>query len=186
MTDSRALVIVFAMLLAGTCVGCSAPEVRTTFLGSVDLVEMTDRMADSFADDPVIGRRSEASETWVVSIDRVVNHTNQIIPGREKWLYTTRMRALLAKSSIARRRNIVWIVPPERWPAAAGELESPHRRLTPTHLLAAEFQSLTLTSAAGRSDTYVCAFQLTDLGDGHLVWEDLWEVKYAVRGLTWN
>ena len=186
MTDARALAIVFAMLLAGTCVGCSAPEVRTTFLGSVDLVDMTDRMAASFAGDPVIGRRTEASETWVVSIDRVVNHTNQIIPGREKWLYTTRMRAKLAESNIARRRNIVWVVPPERWPAAAGELESKHRRLRPTHLLAAEFQTLTRTSAAGRSDTYVCAFQLTDIEDGRLVWEDLWEVKYAVQGLTWN
>ena len=174
------------MLVAITCVGCSAPEVRTTFLGSVDLVDMTDRMADSFAGDPVIGRRNEASETWVVSIDRVVNHTNQIIPVREKWLYTTRLRAKLVESDIARQRNIVWVVPPERWPAAAGVLESNHRRLRPTHLLAAEFQTLTRTSAAGRSDTYVCAFQLTDLGDGRLVWEDLWEVKYAVRGLTWH
>jgi PBP1b-binding outer membrane lipoprotein LpoB len=175
-----------AILLAGVCVGCAAPEVRTTFLGSIDLVEMTDRMADSFAADPVIGRRSESSETWVVSIDRVVNHTNQIIPGREKWLYTTRLRARLAESNLTRRCNIIWVVPPERWPAAAGEFESEHPRMLPTHLLAAEFQTLTQTSAAGRSDTYVCAFQLTDLGNGRLVWEDLWEVKYAVRGLTWN
>ena len=186
MRDARAPAIVFAMLVAVTCVGCSAPEVRTTFLGSVNLVDMTDHMADSFAANPVIGRRSEASETWVVSIDRVVNHTNQIIPVREKWLYVTRMRARLAGSDIARRRNIIWVVPPERWPAAAAELESEHRRLPPTHLLAAEFQTLTRTSAAGRSDTYVCAFQLTDLENGRLVWEDLWEVKYAVRGLTWN
>ena len=174
------------MLVAVTCVACSAPEVRTTFLGSVDLVDMTDRMADSFADDPVIGRRSEASETWVVSIDRVVNHTDQVLPGRENGRYATRLRAKWAEDDIARQRSIVWVGPPERWPAAAGELESKHRRLPPTHLLAAEFQTLTLTSAAGRSDTYVCAFQLTDLGDGRLVWEDLWEVKYAVQGLTWN
>ena len=174
------------MLLAGACIGCSAPEVRTTFLDSVDLVDMTDRMAASFAGDAVIGRRTQASATWVVSIDRVVNHTNQIIPNREKWLYVTRMRALLSESQIGRRRNIVWVVPPERWPAAAGELKSTHRRLRPTHLLAAEFQTLTRTSAAGRSDTYVCAFQLTDIGDGRLVWEDLWEVKYAAQGLTWN
>ena len=176
----------FALLLASACVGCSAPAVRTTFLDSVDLVNMTNRMAQSFAGDPVIGRRTEASETWVISIDRVVNHTNQIIPDREKWLYVTRMRAQLAESDIARRRNIVWVVPPERWPAAAGELQSRHRRLPPTHLLAAEFQTLTQTSAAGRSDTYVCACQLTDIGDGRPGWEDLWGVKYAVRGVTWE
>ncbi len=182
----RGPAIVFAILLTGICVGCSAPEVRTTFLGSVDLVDMTDQMAESFAGDTVIGGRSPASEPWVVSIDRVVNHTNQIIPGREKWLYTTRLRALLAESNIARRRNIVWVVPPERWPTAPVELQTPEQRLRPTHLLAAEFQTLTRTSSAGRSDTYVCAFQLTDIENGHLVWEDLWEIKYAVRGLTWD
>lgn len=166
--------------------GCSAPAARTTFLGSVDLVDMTDRMAESFTGDPVIGRRTEASETWVVSLDRVVNHTNQIIPSREKWLYTTRLRARLAATRFARQRNIIWVVPPEQWPAAAEENRSAERRTPPTHLLAAEFQTLTRTSAAGRSDTYVCAFQLTDIQDGRLVWEDLWEVKYAMSGLTWD
>lgn len=174
------------MLAMGTSVGCSAPAVRTTFLGNVDLVDMTDRMAESFAGDPVIGRRTGAGETWVVSIDRVVNHTNQIITTREKWLYTTRLRARLAESGLSRDRNIVWVVPPERWPIAAEEHEDPGPRLRPTHLLAAEFQTLTRTSAAGRSDTYVCAFQLTDIESGRLVWEDLWEVKYARRGLTWD
>ena len=78
------------------------------------------------------------------------------------------------------------MVPPEQWPAAAEEHENPAPRTPPTHLLAAEFQTLTRTSARGRSDTYVCAFQLTDIEDGRLVWEDLWEVKYAASGLTWD
>ncbi len=182
------MAIALAMILLSTSAGCSPPTVRTTFLGSVDLVDMTDRMAESFANDPVIGRRTGASERWVVSIDQVVNGTYQLMPSREKWLYAARLRALLGESDLARRRNIVWVVSPERWPAAAEELGSVdrHGRLPPTHLLSAEFQALTSTSAAGRSDMYVCAFQLTELEYGRIVWEDLWEVKYAVRGVTWD
>lgn len=182
------MAIACAMILLSTSTGCSPPTVRTTFLGSVDLVDMTDQMAESFANDPVIGQRTAASERWVISIDQVVNGTYQIMPSREKWLYTSRLRALLGESDLARRRNIVWVVSPERWPAAAGELGTVdgQRRLPTTHLLSAEFQALTSTSAAGRSDMYVCAFQLTELEYGRLVWEDLWEVKYAVRGVTWD
>ena len=182
------MTVASALILLSSSAGCSPPTVRTTFLGSVDLVDMTDRMAVSFANDPVIGRRSDASERWVISIDRVANGTYQVMPSREKWLYVARMRALLDESDLARRWNIVWVVPPERWPAAAGELDTEDvpGRLPPTHLLSAEFQTLTSTSAAGRSDMYVCAFQLTELEYGRLVWEDFWEVKYAVRGVTWD
>ncbi len=182
------MTVTSAMILVCASGGCSPPAVRTTFLGNVDLVDMTDRMAESFANDPVIGRRSDASERWVISIDRVANGTYQVMPPREKWLYVARMRALLDESDLSRRRNIVWVVPPERWPAAAGELDAQDvpGRLSPTHLLSAEFQTLTSTSAAGRSDMYVCAFQLTELEHGRLVWEDLWEIKYAARGVTWD
>jgi hypothetical protein len=171
--------------------GCaSPPQARTTFLNSVDLVNMTDRMAESFVHDATIGTRQQHEQPWVISINRVVNHTNQIIPERERWLYLGRMRALLAQTDIAQQRNIIWIVPPERWPMIAEELGTSHEpyglRMNPTHQLTAEFHALTLTSAGGRSDTYVCSFQLIDLGTGSLVWEDAWEVKHARSGLTFD
>ena len=177
------------MVAAGAAAwGCSPPAARTTFLSSVDLVDMTDRMAESFAADAVLGRRTPGSAPWVVSIDRAVNHTNQVMPSREKWLYVARLRALLAGSDLAGSRNIVWVVPPERWPAAPDEVGPgpDSARLPPTHLLAAEFPALTSTSPAGRSDMYVCAYQLTEVRTGRLVWEDRWEVKRAMRGLTYD
>ncbi len=110
------------MIAAGAAAwGCSPPAARTTFLRSVDLVDMTDRMAESFAADAVLGRRTPGSAPWVVSIDRAVNHTNQVMPSREKWLYVARLRALLAGSDLAGSRNIVWVVPPERWPTFRGD-----------------------------------------------------------------
>lgn len=171
-------------------VGCGPPKVRTTFLRSVDLVEMTDTMAQSLATADVITSRTPDHEPWVISMYRVVNHTNQIIPEREKWLYLARLRALLAQTRLSDERSLIWIIPPERWSIVADELgvsDEPYGlRMNPTHQLAAEFNALTNTSARGRSDTYVCAYQLIDLGLGTIVWEDAWEVKRAISGVTYD
>jgi len=171
--------------------GCGGPpRVRTTFLRSVDLIDVTDRMAQSFAGDEVIGARNPADGPWIISIHRVVNHTNQIIPDREKWLYIGRLRARLAQSELTAQRSIIWIIPPERWPIVAQELDVPEEpyglRMNPTHLLTAEFHALTNTSGRGRSDAYVCDYQLLNLDTGAIVWEDAWEVKRAVGGLTYD
>ena len=176
-----ALVIVLAT--------CAPPTTRTTFLQSADLVEMTDRMAESFAHDAALGGRRPDGEPWVISVHRVVNHTNQIIPEREKWLYVGRLRARLARSDLSERYNLIWVIPPERWPLVAEDVadEEPYGlRMNPTHLLTAEFYALTNTSGRGRSDTYVCSFQLLEIGGGRLVWEDAWEVKRAREGLTYD
>lgn len=151
---------------------------------------MTDRMAQSFVSDDLIGRRSADDEPWIISIHRVVNHTNQIIRESEKWLYLARLRATLAQSDLAEAHSIIWIIPPERWPIVAEELgvsEEPYGlRMDPTHLLTAEFHALTRTSGHGRSDAYLCSYQLLDLDTGTIVWEDTWEVKRAVSGLTYD
>lgn len=179
---------VVVMLSLGGCV--SPPQARTTFLTSADLVEMTDRMARSFTRDEIISGRSSSDEPWVISIYRVVNHTNQIMPERERWMYIGRLRALLAQTDVSPQRSLIWIVPPERWPMIAQELgtnQEPYGlRMDPTHQLTAEFRSLTNTSAVGRSDAYLCSFQLIDLRSGSIVWENSWEVKRAVRGLTFD
>lgn len=170
--------------------GCSAPRVQTTFLGSVDLVDMTDRMGESLTGSAAMIERSASSDPWVVSCSKVANHTNQIIPDGEKWLYLARLRARLAQSRLAQERSIIWIIPAERWPAIAGELgvsEEPYGlRLPPTHVLTAEFHALTNTSGQGRTDAYLCSYQLVALGDGAIVWEDKWEVKRAAEGRTYD
>ena len=176
------------MLLLAGCGG--PPKVRTTFLQSVDLIAMTDQMAASFTHDPTIGSRTAESEPWVISLYRVQNHTNQIIPDREKWLYLARLRALLQQSDVGKQRNIIWIIPPERWAMVAQELgvsEEPYGlRMNPTHQLTAEFHALTNTSGQGRSDTYVCDYQLLDLMTGKIEWEDSWEVKRSISGKTYD
>lgn len=179
------------LLIAVPVLGCGGPpRARTTFLRSADLVEMTDDMARSFAADPAIGTRGRNDAAWIISVSRVVNRTNQIIPEREKWLYLGRLRALLAQGDGSARHRLIWIVPPERWPIVAealGVSEEPYGlRLDPTHLLASEFLAITSTSGRGRRDAYLCSFQLIDLASGAIVWEDRWEVTRTVEGVTYD
>jgi hypothetical protein len=176
------------LLALGGCGG--PPKIQTTFLRSVDLIDMTDKMAQSFANNDVIGKRTPSDTPWVISINRVANNTNQIIPDREKWLYVGRLRAVLAQSDLAKQRSIVWVIPPERWPIVAEELgvsKEPYGlRMNPTHQLTADFGALTNTSGKGRSDAYVCDYQLFDLNSGTIMWEDKWEVKRAITGKTYD
>ncbi len=195
-TRPRTIPTLLALLWTGAVLaGCGGgpPTARTTFLNSVDLVHMTDRMAESFAQDETIRASTDTDDPWVISIYRVVNHTNQIMPERERWLYIGRLRSLLSQTDLMRDRRIVWVVPPERWPLIVEELGPEYgptdpsmMRRSPTHLLTAEFNALTQTHARGRSDAYLCAFQLVDLESGRIVWEDAWEVKRAVSGLMFD
>lgn len=185
-----AATLLVALVATGGGCATTPPVVRTTFLRSVDLIDMTDRMAERMTSDPVIGARTPASDPWTISIERIANRTNQIIPDGEKWLYIARLRGRLAATDFAAERAIGWIMPPERWAQVAAELESPDEppllRERPTHRLTGDFRALTETSGSGRRDTYVCSYQLIDLATGVLTWEGQWEVSRAVRGLTYD
>lgn len=183
------LLILWTLLLQCAC-ATTPPRIQTTFLQSVDLVDMTDRMAESFVRDPIISARTTSEERWVISISRVVNHTNQLIPDNQKWLYVGRLRASLAQTDVSKQRSLIWVIPPERWPIVARELgvsEEPYGlRMNPTHQLTAEFHTLTNTSAMVRSDAYLCSYQLVDLRSGTITWEDSWEVKRVETGLSYD
>lgn len=173
-------------------VGCArgGPAPATSFLRSVDLVDMTDRMGESLSASPAVAARAATDAPWIVSLSRLSNFTNQIIAEGEKWLYLVRLRSQLAQTDLSQERAIAWIIPADKWRLVHQEPGLPPEpygvRADPTHVLTAEFHALTHTGAAGRSDAYLCAYHLLDLSDGRLVWEDAWEVKRTIHGRTWD
>jgi len=163
--------------------GCAAPRVNTTMLTIKDIVSMTDQMAQSLAASPVIASRAASSPRWVFTMDKVSNRTEHLLDDQEKWGTMARFRAELSRSFVARERNIAFVLPAEQWKryAAGGDYSEDQARLRPTHALRAEFRSDTRSALLSRSDHYLCAFQLLDLNDGAIVWENAYEVKYAVK-----
>lgn len=161
---------------------CAAPKINTTTLTAADTVRMTDQMAQDLAASPSIAQRNSASEPWVFTLDQVTNRTEQLMDESERWGTMIRFRSRLSESFLAKDRGIRFVVPAVEWKRYADSefRASPDKRLKPTHALRAEFRSDTSTSARHRSDYYLCAFQLVDLRDNQLVWENAYEVKYAI------
>lgn len=155
----------------GLLVGCSAPRLDNTRLGSADLVAMTDAMAQSMLADGALAGRSSESPPMIIVADRVANRTNDILPEREKQAFTARLRVLLNQSPELERRNMQFV--------RSRDLAGPNR-LTPTHALTATFYADTRAGRRQRSDAYVCAFQLTDLRTDRILWEDRYETKKSV------
>lgn len=162
--------------------GCAAPRINTTMLTSADVVRMTNEMGQSLAASPAIAARTAASPRWVFTMDKVANRTEHVMSDAEKWGAIARFRAKLAESLVAKEKNIAFVMPAAEWQQfAADGFVQEQARLTPTHTLRAEFRSDTMQSITARSDSYLCAFQLLDLRTGELIWENAYEVKYAVR-----
>jgi len=155
-------------------------------LRSEDIVKMTDQMAADLAAAPAVARRGPDSPRWVVTLDQVHNRTEHPMEENERWATMARFRALLSQSRLRAERHIVFVLPANEWvryaPGGDGPTAAPadQRRLDPTHALRATFLSDTTSSLAGRSDHYLCAFQLVDLRDNALIWEGAYEVRYII------
>lgn len=170
--DRWTAVIAWGLVVAaGVLGGCGGPRVQTTRLTAVDLVAMTDKMAASLARADAVVDRTADDPQWRIAADRLVNRTHDIIPDREKELFLARLRALLSRSTLPEARNIVFL--------REAELSGPDRA-TPTHALTATFDAMTHDRRLRRSDAYLCAFQLIDLRDETVIWEDRYEVKRTV------
>ncbi len=146
---------------------------------------MTDQMAADLAAAPAVADRGPESPRWVVTLDQVDNRTEHLMEENERWATMARFRALLSQSRLRTERHIVFVLPANEWARYARGGDGPtaaddQRPLTPTHALRATFLSDTTSSLAGRSDHYLCAFQLVDLRDNALVWEDAYEVRYII------
>ena len=168
------------LLVCLAAAGCSAPRINTTRLGSIDLVNMTDQMTASLMQTPAVGLRSPASDPWRVTIDRVSNQTQDILPEGEKRAFIARLRAQLSQEPTLRQHQIHFIAPADQRQQTA-ELHTDAVVIRPTHALTATFYSASHFGRAARSDAYLAAFQLLDLVTNQIVWEDRYEVKYAVE-----
>lgn len=172
------LVLLPAILVAAVLNGCaadSAARVETTMLESVDLVRMTDQMAESLLSSEV------ALIGIVVVTDRVVNRTNHLMRPGEKELFLNKLRATLGRVDSLRQAGVVFVARPDELTEFHPAPGVPGRQSGPTHALTATFYSLTLVDRRHREDTYECAFQLQDLATRRIIWEDAYEVSYAVQ-----
>lgn len=138
-------------------------------LGSADLAAATDKMIASIARVPEIRDRENKT---VIVLDRVENRTS--MPAEQYQIFLARLRAMMNQSGL--RQDIVFIEnrdKAERIKRAEDYPTDESARTMPSHAISATFYDM----PRGPSNYYLLTFQLFDLSNDQIVWEDSYEVK---------
>jgi hypothetical protein len=168
------------MFPAGGC-GTAVSSARSSALSSVDLVAMTDQMAQSLATDPRVNQEIAEHGALTIVCEPVENRlTGEIIPRGQEEMYTARVRILLSKKAPDR---FTWIMNRDEFYDLRGQevdLGPAPETVQPNYALYGVFESVTQEDAARRSSYYLCEYRLTNLQNR----AELWTGKYEVKKLT--
>ena len=159
---------------------------QNTLLSGVDLVQMTDQMARSIVADTRVQSAIAKDGSLKVVVQPVDNQlTAEVLPRGQAEAFTARVRALLSQRN---PQQFVWILNKDEFYDLRGkELEVPlgpaPEAVNPQYALTAVFSSLTHETSKGRSDFYVCRYELSDLQTRGVLWSDTYKVKKsAMKG----
>lgn len=179
------LLCLAAMIITG-CASATAVGFNPGLSG-VDLQRMTDEMAESIAGDPQVQQAIAEQGPIRVVLLPVENYmTGEVLPAGQRHAFVARVRSLLAKQAPG---QFVWIANRDAYHYARQmELEGVEPgpdpdALQPRYALTARFDSLANVDARTRSNSYLCAYELIDLENREVLWQDRYELKRtAVRG----
>ena len=176
------------VLVCFSMIGCTSAvqSGHNTLLSGVDLVQMTDQMARSIVADPRVQEAIAKDGPLKVVVQPVENQlTAEVLPRGQSEAFTARVRALLSERQPG---QFVWILNREEFYDLRGkELEVPlgpaPDAVNPQYALTAVFSSLTQETSKGRSDFYVCRYELSNLQSRAVLWSDTYKVKKsAMKG----
>lgn len=183
------------MLLIAVCLGslvgagCASATAAgfNPGLSGVDLQKMTDAMAESIAGDPQVQAAIAEQGAIRVVLLPVENYmTGEVLPAGQRHAFVARVRGLLAKQAPG---QFVWIANRDAYHYARRmELEGVDPgpdpdAMQPRYALTGRFDSLTTVDARARSSSYLCAYELIDLENREVLWQDRYELKKtAVKG----
>ena len=160
---------------------------HNTALDSLDLTQMTDRMASSIAGSSAvqqaIARHGGSIRVVVQPVENEM--TAEILPRGQADMFTARVRYLLSKHD---RLQFTWIMNRDAFYALRQrelevDLGPAPDAINPDYALTARFRTLTKEDSKMRSSAYLCVYELSNLSDRTILWTDKYEVKkIAVKG----
>jgi len=179
------LLLLFGCLAATGCTN-AIESGHNTLLSGVDLEQMTDKMARSIVADAKVQEAIRKDGALKIVVQPVENRlTAEILPRGQAEGFTARVRALLSQRNPG---QFTWILNRDDFYDLRGkELDVPlgpaPEAVNPQYALTAIFSSLTHETSKGRSDFYVCRYELSDLQTRTVLWSDSYQVKKsAVKG----
>lgn len=185
---ARVLAIVLLAMSLPALAGCaSAVQTGTnTALDDVDLVRMTDDMAQKIMACPAVQQAYAKEGPLPVVVQPVENMmTAEVLPRGPAEAFSARVRVLLSKQAPDR---FAWIMNRDSFNLLRAreldvDLGPAPGAIQPRYALVAIFHSLTSESRDQRSSAYLCTYQLSNLVDRTILWTGSYEVKkVAVKG----
>ena len=178
---------VLALLLFGA-LGCT-PQ-RSSRIQVDDYLEMSDAMAQSLRQSDAFAQRSADSTPWVVSFDKVLNLSSEIMPQGEQWYVVASIRAAQPINSLWNDKRVAFVIPAQYAIDQRGTLDAERAdkgfgtERGVTHTITSTFRSVTRVGedGKGRTDVYACEFQMLDLNTNVPVWIDTFEFKRTATG----
>jgi hypothetical protein len=179
------LVIALAAL---SLLGCKTPQ--SSRIQVDDYLEMTDAMAQSLRQSDAFAQRSSDSEPWIVSFDKVLNLSSEIMPQGEQWGVVAMVRGAQPINALWDDKRVAFVIPAQYAIDRRGTLDAERAdkgfgtERGVTHTITATFRSVTRIGADGdgRTDVYACEFQMLDLNTNEPVWLDTFEFKRTATG----
>jgi len=176
------------VLLLLVSLGCKTQQ--TSRIAVEDYLEMSAAMAQSLRQSQAFAERSPSSEPWIVSFDKVLNLSSEIMTQGEQWGVVAMVRGAQPINSLWNDKRVAFVIPAQYAIDRRGTLDAERadkgfgsdRRVT--HTITSTFRSVTRVGEGGqgRTDVYGCEFQMLDLNTNEPVWLDTFEFKRTATG----
>lgn len=175
-----------AMTFAGGAVGCAGPSLDASSRLSIgDMQLIVDDTVQAFAASDWIGDRGPNSERAVISVQRMVNASDDVITPSELWYLAQAVSAEVFRSRVLREeKNVTIVIPSSR-------LEDAKRRgavtgrsgadRQVTHTMVGRINNAARSESGGRTDLYVAEYTLVNVGTGDIEW--IGRVRFERRAL---
>lgn len=155
-----------------------------------DYVEMSAAMAQSLRQSEAFANRSSDSEPWVVSFDKVLNLSSEIMTQGEQWGVVAMVRGAQPINSLWEDKRVAFVVPAQYAIDQRGTMDAERAdkgfgsERGVTHTITSTFRSVMRVGeeGQGRTDVYACEFQMLDLNTNESVWIDTFEFKRTATG----
>ncbi len=171
---------------------CAATPQRSSRMTADDFDAMIAAMAASLAHSDPVALRTADSPRWVITIDRVLNLSSDVMTDAEQWAIMARLRGAAPIRALWDQKNIRFVIRAERVekirrdPDLYAFDDSFGAERRPTHQMSATFRSITRATARDRTDLYYCEFEILDMASGEPVWSDRFEYKRSAHGHVWD
>lgn len=189
--QARGYMTLFVIVMC--VVGCEPKSVGESTRWTVgDIEALTAEMAQSMLASDALAGRGPDGEPWIVSIDKVLNLSDEVMTVNEQWSIMAQVRGAAPISALWDEKAVRFVIPPERVVALRNseygsdftEGFAKERRVT--HTMTATFRSVTRAQAKQRSDLYYCEFELLEFATNEPVWSGRFEFKRQAKGHVWD